>query len=209
MMHKVDPHKGGAFQVKPPHIISDLQVHQDRTFIDEEKVCFLFACIPFCVVDEESDTIWAFQASHLWVNVLRSLGGNWNFIKQTKNLHKLKYPVPVKKMDVMVFDPTMFHSTAPNLSTKIRYAISITVLRKNHQFVYYFKNKLIDDDLIEKHEVDKKFYFGYVFSSKPDESKLKKTVAQYLPFALTKIELAKPFKKHLPKDAIHNTKNIK
>jgi hypothetical protein len=36
-MDIVDSHTGGAYQVKPPHVNSDLLIHQDSTVIDEEN----------------------------------------------------------------------------------------------------------------------------------------------------------------------------
>lgn len=200
-MEKVDPHTGGAYQVKPPHINSDLQVHQDSTVIDEEKDYCLFVWIPFCDVDETNGPIWVLPGSHLWGNVQRSLGVPWNFLKHKETLHKYMHPVPVKKGDVMVFDPAMIHSSAPNLGTEIRHAITITVLRKNYQLVYYFKNKEIAPDLIEKYEVDENFYYGYDFVSKPDETRWKKTVVKYEPFDLRKKELEKLIRHHLPQTA--------
>ncbi len=197
-MAKVDPHTGGAYQVKPCSNQSDLAIHQDSTVIDEEKDYCLFVWIPFCDVTLENGPIWVLPGSHLWGNIQRSLGVPWNFKKHLEILEKYMYPVLVKAGDVMVFDPAMIHSSAPNLSDKIRHAITITVLRKNYQLVYYFKNKEIEPNKIEKYEVDENFYYGYDFISKPDETKWKKTIVNYLPFDLSPRELKKLIVKHKP-----------
>jgi hypothetical protein len=166
-MEKVDPHTGGAYQVKPPHVNSDLLIHQDSTVIDEEKDYCLFVWIPFCDVTMENGPISFVPGSHLWGNTQRSLGVPWQFRNHIPTLYKHTKPVTVKKGDVLVFDPAVIHASAPNLSKEIRHAITITVLRKNYQLVYYFRNKEIADDLIEKYEVDENFYYGYDFISKP------------------------------------------
>jgi len=197
-MEKADPKTGGAFQVKPPSEQSDLQIHQDGNVIDEEKDYCLFVWIPFCDITETNGPIWVLPGSHLWGNTQRSLGVPWNFLKHVEFLRKFMFPINIKRGDVMVFDPALIHCSTPNFSAETRHAITITVLRKNYQLIYYFRNKNIDTFLIEKYEVDENFYYDYDFQSKPDETKWKKTVVKYEPFDLTQNELFKLIKKHLP-----------
>jgi len=199
-MDKVDPHTGGAYQVKPPHVNSDLLIHQDSTVIDEEADYCLFVWIPFCDITLENGPISFLPGSHLWGNVQRSLGVPWQFRDHIPTLYKYVKPVTVKAGDVIVFDPAVIHSSSPNLSKEIRHAITVTVLRKNYKLVYYFRNKDIDDSLIEKYEVTEDFYYSYDFISKPDESLWKKSVVKYEPFTLTNKQLEKLIKKHLPEN---------
>lgn len=197
-MDKVDNHTGGAYQVKPAHVNSDLLIHQDSTVIDEEKDYCLFIWIPFCDITMENGPISFLPGSHLWGNMQRSLGVPWQFRGHIPTLYKYVKPVTLRKGDVIVFDPAVIHASAPNLSKEIRHAITITVLRKDYKLIYYFRNKEIDDSLIEKYEVDETFYYGYDFVSKPDESIWKKTIVKYEPFTLTTRALEKLIKKHLP-----------
>lgn len=197
-MRKVDSHTGGAYQVKPCSEQSDLQIHQDSTVIDEEKDYCLFVWIPFCDIVEENGPIWALPGSHLWGNVQRSLGVPWNFLKHITTLRKYMRPILVNAGDVVVFDPALVHCSTPNFSSEIRHAITITILRKKYQLVYYFKNKDSSPDIIEKYYVDENFYFSYDFISKPDETKYQKFEVPYQPFNLTTRQLNKLIKKHLP-----------
>jgi len=197
-MDKVDPHTGGAYQVKPPHENSDLLIHQDSTVIDEDTDYCLFIWIPFCDVTMNNGVISFVSGSHLWGNKQRSLGVPWQFRNHTKTLYKYAKPVTLKRGDVLIFDPACIHSSAPNLSKEIRHAITITVLRKNYQLVYYFRNKDIDDKLVEKYYVDETFYYNYDFVSKPDESKWRKEIVKFEPFDMTERELEKLIKKYLP-----------
>lgn len=197
-MDKVDGHTGGAYQVKPPHVNSDLLIHQDSTVIDEEKDYCLFIWIPFCDITMENGPVAFLSGSHLWGNTQRSLGVPWQFRNHTDTLYKYVKPALIKAGDALVFDPATIHSSAPNLSTEIRHAITVTVLRKNYQLVYYFRNKEIADDLIEKYEVDENFYYGYDFISKPDETKWKKEVVKFKPFDISTRQLERLIKKHMP-----------
>jgi len=199
-MEKVDPHTGGAYQVKPAHVNSDLLIHQDSTVIDEDKDYCLFVWIPFCAITMENGPISFLPGSHLWGNNQRSLGVPWQFRNHTKTLYQYVKPVTLNVGDAIVFDPATIHASAPNLSKEIRHAITITVLRRNYQLVYYFRNKEIDDSLIEKYYVDETFYYGYDFVSKPDETKWRKEIVKFEPFDLSEKQLVRLIKKHLPKE---------
>ena len=195
-MEKVDRHTGGAYQVKPPHVNSDLLIHQDSTVIDETKDYCLFVWIPFCDVTMQNGHMSFLPGSHLWGNTQRSLGVPWQFRNHTKTLYKYVQPVLANAGDAIVFDPATIHSSAPNLSKEIRHAITITVLRKNYQLVYYFRNNKLDNSLIEKYEVNEHFYSDYDFISKPDEVKWKKDVLKFEPFDITEKQLVKLIKKY-------------
>ncbi len=197
-MNKTDSHTGGAYQVKPPHINSDLLIHQDSTVIDEENDYCLFVWIPFCDVNMENGVISFVNGSHLWGNTQRSLGVPWQFKNNIATLYEHTQPVTLNAGDVLVFDPACIHASAPNLSNEIRHAITITVLRKNYQLVYYFKNLALSSNLIEKYYVDEHFYYDYDFSSKPDESKWRKEIVAYKPFDLTKKEITQLIKSYTP-----------
>lgn len=198
-MKIVDTHTGGAYQVKPPHVNSDLLIHQDSTVIDEENDYCLFVWIPFCDVTLQNGPISFLSGSHLWGNTQRSLGVPWQFKNNIETLYKFIEPVTIKSGSVLVFDPATIHSSAPNLSTEIRHAITITVLRKDYQLVYYFRNPDLPLTQIEKYYVDETFYYDYDFISKPDESKWKKEIVAYKPFDLSNKELVRLIKAYKPK----------
>ena len=198
-MEIVDTHTGGAYQVKPPHVNSDLLIHQDSTVIDEENDYCLFVWIPFCDVTLENGPISFLSGSHLWGNTQRSLGVPWQFKNHIETLYKFVDPVTIKAGSVLVFDPATIHSSSPNLSKEIRHAITITVLRKDYQLVYYFRNPALPDDKIEKYYVDENFYYDYDFISKPDEKKWKKEVVDYKPFNISTKNLVRLINQYRPK----------
>lgn len=197
-MNIVDSHTGGAYQVKPPHINSDLLIHQDSTVIDEENDYCLFIWIPFCDVTLENGPISFLSGSHLWGNTQRSLGVPWQFKNHIDTLYNYIDPVVIKAGSVIVFDPATIHSSAPNLSKEIRHAITITVLRKNYQLVYYFRNPHLPENKIEKYYVDETFYYDYDFISKPDEKKWKKEIVDFKPFDISNKNLIRLIKQYRP-----------
>ncbi len=199
-MNIVDSHTGGAYQVKPPHKNSDLLIHQDSTVIDEENDYCLFIWIPFCDITLENGPISFLSGSHLWGNTQRSLGVPWQFKNHIETLYNYIEPVIIKAGSVLVFDPATIHSSAPNLSKEIRHAITITVLRKNYQLVYYFRNPKLPENKIEKYYVDETFYYDYDFISKPDEKKWKKEIVDFKPFNISNKNLIRLIKQYSPKN---------
>lgn len=195
-MNKTATNTGGAYQVKPPHVNSDLLIHQDSTVIDEETDYCLFVWIPFCDVTMENGVISFVNGSHLWGSTQRSLGVPWQFKNNIPTLYKHITPITAKKGDVLIFDPACIHASAPNLSKEIRHAITMTVLRKNYQLVYYFRNPDINQELIEKYYVEEAFYYDYDFISKPDETKWRKETVPYKDFDLTEKQILKLIRKH-------------
>ena len=193
-MQKIDTHTGGAYQVKPPHPQSDLLIHQDSTVIDEEQDYCLFIWIPFCDVTQENGIISFVEGSHLWGNTQRSLGVPWQFMPHIKTLYENTVEVPVNKGDILIFDPACIHASSPNLSKEIRHAITMTVLRKDYQLVYYYLNPNLEKDKIEKYYVDETFYYDYDFKSKPDETKWKKEILNYNDFKISKFNMLKMIK---------------
>ena len=200
-MSKTDTHTGGAYQVKPPHKESDLLIHQDSTVIDEENEYCLFVWVPFCDVTMDNGVISFVNGSHLWGNTQRSLGVPWQFKNNIATLYEHITPVTAKKGDVLVFDPACIHASAPNLSKEIRHAITITVLKKNYQLVYYFRNSDIDKDLIEKYYVDETFYYDYDFVSKPNETKWRKEIVPFKNFNLRDKALRQLIHQYSPQNA--------
>jgi ectoine hydroxylase-related dioxygenase (phytanoyl-CoA dioxygenase family) len=195
-MNKTATNTGGAYQVKPPHVNSDLLIHQDSTVIDEETDYCLFVWVPFCDVSMDNGVISFVKGSHLWGNTQRSLGVPWQFKNNIPTLYKYTTPITAKKGDVIIFDPACIHASAPNLSKEIRHAITITVLRKNYQLVYFYRNPNISPELIEKYYVEEAFYYDYDFISKPDETKWRKEVVPYKDFDLSERQIKKLIKQY-------------
>lgn len=197
-MNKVEINTGGSYVVKPAHEQSDLATHQDSSFIDEEKDYSLFLWVPFCDVTHNNGPVWVLSGSHLWGNTQRGLCVPWNLSKHISLMNKYMHPVFINKGDILVFDPALVHGSGPNLSNEIREAITITVLRKNTELVFYYKNNNLPDNTLEKYYVNEQFFNEYDFVSKPDETKWRKELIYHNSFDLSEQELTTLIEKNLP-----------
>jgi len=153
-----DENTTGAFQIKPPSKVSELNPHQDAPVIDELNESGLFVWIPLCDITEENGPILVLPGSHLWGNHQRSLNVTWPFEKHTKTLWKEMQPVYMNKGDILCWDTALIHASSPNLSKETRVAITTTLLPKNFKMVEYFKDKQTLEDSVEKYQVERSFW---------------------------------------------------
>jgi hypothetical protein len=153
-----DENTTGAFQIKPPSKVSELNPHQDAPVIDETKENGLFVWIPLCNITENNGAVLVLPGSHLWQNHQRSLNVSWVFEKHTKLLWKYMQPIYMNRGDILVWDTAMIHASLPNISNEIRVAITTTLLPKNFKMVEYFKDKQTPKGKIEKYIVERSFW---------------------------------------------------
>lgn len=153
-----DTNTTGAFQIKPPSKISELNPHQDAPVIDETKYNGLFVWIPLCDITEKNGAVYVLPGSHLWGNHQRSLNVAWIFEEYAKLLWKHMQPVYMQKGDVLCWDSALIHASSPNLSDEMRIAVTSTILPKGYKMVEYFKDKDTPDDSVEKYEVERSFW---------------------------------------------------
>ena len=196
----IEPKTGGAFAVKPPHENSELGIHQDASFIDEEKEYSLFIWIPFTNVTIQNGPMWFLPGSHLWGNTQRGFGVPWPFNAHEELIKKYMVPVEVNAGDVVVFDPATIHYSSPNFSDKLRNAISISVVKKDPQIVYYFHDKEEGEDSMGMYHITEDFFKGHDFVSKPDETKWPKKNVPYRRFDLSSEEIKQMIERHLPEN---------
>jgi hypothetical protein len=153
-----DENTTGAFQIKPPSKVSELNPHQDAPVIDETKENGLFVWIPLCDITENNGAVLVLPGSHLWQNHQRSLNVSWVFEKHTKLLWKYMQPIYINRGDILVWDTALIHASLPNLSNQTRVAITTTLLPKSFKMVEYFKDAQTPIDEVEKYQVEKSFW---------------------------------------------------
>lgn len=153
-----DENTTGAFQIKPPSKVSELNPHQDAPVIDETIDNGLFVWIPLCDTNEHNGAISVLPGSHLWNNHQRSLNVKWVFEKHIKTLWKYMEPIYIDRGDVICWDSALIHSSTPNLTDETRVAITTTLLPKHFKMVEYHKDGNTDKGKVEKYRVERSFW---------------------------------------------------
>ena len=148
--------KGGAFFIKPNTDKSKLEPHQDSPVIDESVNYAMFAWIPLQDITEANGALYLLPKSHLWGNFYRSQHIPWAFGNICKELWKHMIPIYIKKGDVILFDPSIIHSSEINRSSTFRIVVCGALLPKNHQKVEY----IAENKVIKKYFIDNEYWLN-------------------------------------------------
>jgi hypothetical protein len=197
-MEKIEQVTGGTFVLKPAHENSGLEVHQDASIVDESCDFSFSVWIPLVDITSENGAMWMLPGSHLWGNEQRGFGVPWSLKKHIELMRAYMQPVYLKAGDVLIFDTAVVHASAPNTSGLARDALFISAVRKDPEIIYYYKNKDLPNNVVEKYYVDRSFFDSYDFTSKPDETKYKKDVIDYKELNLSKREMVKLIRQYMP-----------
>lgn len=169
--------KGGAFFIKPNSPESCLEPHQDSPVIDESKTYAIFSWIPLQDITENSGALYVLPKSHLWGNVYRSQHIPWAFRNSCRELWKHMIPLYVNKGDIILFDPSIIHSSGVNNTEHYRLALCGALLPKSHQKVEYtiYRNGIMKHYIDDTYWLDggslnslKKFESEYIDYSYPN-----------------------------------------
>lgn len=193
-----DEHTTGAFQIKPPSKVSELNPHQDAPVIDETKFNGLFVWIPLTDITEKNGAIYVLPKSHLIGNYQRSLNVPWIFEPYTKLLWKYMQPIYLEKGDILCWDSALIHASSSNLSNENRIAITTTILPKNFKMIDFFKDKNTPADSVERYEVERSFWENEDIMKRPPCPPNKFIGLEKLVFSqkIKKSDLSKLFKKN-------------
>lgn len=186
---------GGNFQIKPASEKSTLNPHQDSPIIDETKFYAIYIWIPLVDISIKNGALTVLPGSHLWGNYQRSLNVPWKLESHIALLKKNMIPLEVKAGDVICFDSALIHASLPNLSDKIRLAVTTSALPKNYQLIEYFKDNKTPKDMVEVYNVDESYYVNQNINERPKQ-------------ASKRLEKANPFIQKINKNQLRQILNL-
>lgn len=153
---------GGAFLHKISSPDSDLFVHQDWTVVEEDKHVALNIWVPLCDITPENGPLMVLPGSQYdSYNVLRAPTMRFFFDHDSSAVISQLEPLLVKAGDAVVLNQSLIHYSPPNVSGKIRKAITAGVKTKDAQMIFHYKDKNALDDSIEKFEMDDDFFIQF------------------------------------------------
>jgi hypothetical protein len=123
---------------------SKLNIHTDRSIIDESVQLPINIWIPLCNVSKENGTLRVFEKSHTFTQTYRGIntyqyyldGDYYDFIEKycMKDLN-------VSRGDAVFYHSGMIHGSSVNNSDSIRNALLISMHPKNINTVYCYQRK--------------------------------------------------------------------
>ena len=146
----------GNFMVKPSgDNKTTCQLHQDWTYVDEERFLAVNIWIPLTDLTEQNGTLHLVPGSHKLDKRVRGRDIYWPYFDAQEYLIKTSAkPVYLKKGQPVIFIGKTFHYSPPNVSQFERVGASVVVVHKEAQLYNYYQR----DNNIYRAKVDCNYF---------------------------------------------------
>ena len=134
-------------------------IHQNWTFVEEDKFTSLAIWIPLQDVNEQNGCLYFVPGSNRWNKYIRGNGTEWKYENKTHALMKEMVALPMNAGDAVIFDDATIHYTSANKTRKPRISIAQVMIPENAEPVFFNYN--IKTDRIEKYIVKPDFYLNF------------------------------------------------
>lgn len=143
----------------------EVTIHQNWTFVDEEKYTSVSVWIPLVDVSRNNGTLETVKGSHKVLCQYRSPSLPWVF-DEINDLLKEKYlePFVLNKGQAAIIDDGILHWSSDNLSDHVRTAVQLIMIPDDAQAIHYVKK----DDNVDVYEVDPLFFMQYDMKHIPE-----------------------------------------
>jgi hypothetical protein len=164
---------GGAFLVKSPINSKELGLHQDWSYIDENKDTAIFLWTALQDTTKENGTMFIIDKSHTFFNLYRT--GSYSSHKINRKLIPKEFitTINLKAGEALIMSPKLFHGSYANKCKLERIIATALLTTKDAPFYYYHRKNKSE---VEIYSVDPKSYLddiGYLANGKvPPTAKL-------------------------------------
>lgn len=150
----------GSFIAKPSSENSQVPLHQDDSFFDEYRyspVCF------WCPLQDTNDKNGAFQiieGSHRLFPPFRDDSIYAPYRNITPHLHSKLKSVCMKAGQVLIFDQSTIHYSAPNLSDQTRKASTLLLVDEKAEIYTFYRNPGVKNPKVEVYRQSSDYFFS-------------------------------------------------
>lgn len=173
---RLDEHIAGfapvvcSFATKPPGG-EPLPLHQDWTFVDEQRHASLGIWCPLADVDESNGCLAVIPGSQGLAREPRVAMAPPLYPELVREGHRRLRSIPMRAGQAMIFDQRLFHASGPNRSGNVRVAATAVAVPCGAPLRHYcFLGRAPDDSealLAEIFAVDEDFFVSHPWGSPP------------------------------------------
>jgi hypothetical protein len=155
-----------SFMTKEPGAAA-FDIHQNWSFVEEDKYTSLVIWIPLQDTDEVNGTMQVIPGSNNYPKGKRGNNITWKYenIKQ-ELINEYLVSINMKAGDAIMFDDATIHYTSSNQEKEPRISIAQVMIPEEAQPIFYNNN--MQKNRLEKFLIDKDFYHFYVERYIPD-----------------------------------------
>lgn len=181
----------GTFHIKEPGPRSETGIHQDPTFVDEDKYCSANVWVALQDIDEHNGNLFFVNGSNHALKSLRVTPYSRAYYDSFYgDLEQMSTSVPLKKGEAVIFNNATIHGATENLSNDIRLAATVLVCSAPAQWMLYYHDKTTANNKIEKYHLDLETFVAMPKDGRPDKKAFKEFVSYNFP-EMTKDEFIK------------------
>ena len=144
-----------------------VQIHQDPTFVDEDRYASVGLWIPLVDTNERNGGISVLRGSHRWNDGPRSFGGWSPYLNLSAMLREHAQPIPMTAGSALVFSQKLFHGSPTNRSRTTRVTAAALLVSNEAPLRCYHANPALPQKL-EVFAVDDEFYTRYPYATRPE-----------------------------------------
>jgi len=145
-----------------------VSMHQDWTLIDEVKHRGLTMWCPLTDTTEENGTLNLIKYSHKIFDNTRGHNIDLPYLDYVDELvENYLSPIYLKAGQAVLFDHRLVHASFPNLGSKVRVAVGMTILPKEAEFIHHYKS--LDNGRVSVYNSDDDFLINFGFQESPDK----------------------------------------
>ena len=134
------------FMAKPPGA-GEIEVHQDFSFVDEDRYVGFNLWVPLEDTDERNGCFYLLPGSHRALPSYRAASVPDTLTKYNQTLKRYMIPTPIKAGHGIIFDHRLFHYSPDNASDRWRPAVQLVVIPSEAQPVMMRYDKADPDHL--------------------------------------------------------------
>ena len=172
-----------SFLAKPAETKKEFLLHQDWCYTDEKHYSAYNIWIPLDDVDENNGAMFFLPESQMWFENYRSGSLHSSRITSGARLREHLQTVPLKKGQVLLFNPAVFHGSHPNYTKQNRLVVTSTVLPLEAPFLYFDKKE--DEDEVAVFDVDRDTFLRdlerLAFGGKPTSQPVRSLKYSHVP----------------------------
>ena len=174
--------------------LGEVPVHQNWTFVDEDKGRSVSVWIPLQDVNHENGTLEVVPGTHANFHKYRSPTIPWVFENITTQIkEKYMLPLELKVGQAAIIDDSILHYSSENKTDNPRVAIQLILKPADMPAIFYYFDKA--NEKLEVFQANKDFFFDLDVVNRPSNLKLLDTIP-YRHHPITEVELAKFIQQH-------------
>lgn len=156
----------GSYVIKEPNPTSVVPVHQDWSFVEDERRHSSLTCwVPLVDVDLNNGALGVIKGSHRFFKNFRPSPSPQVPSPLSEHMFSI-FPylelVPMKAGQMLVFDNRTFHGSPPNSSNGKRVAFGIGMTQRDAKLVHYYLDpKAENKDRVFKYAIEENFFRKY------------------------------------------------